>query len=183
MRIVICLLVSLLLSGCLGSETDIKAAVQKGCRSDSCSGLTVKELDECLLKQASDCKEMEICGKIMNRELEYRCRLRFGDYDPILCGGILNESVKVECYINGAELGKDTRLCEKIVDQASEDMCRANVAYKTANRTLCAPIRQMDRRDFCFAVADGDGTICGNLVNSDLRVQCVQWTMKKLPKM
>ena len=30
------------------------------------------------------------------------------------------------------------------------------------------------------AGADGDGTICDNIADSDLRVLCVEWTMKRM---
>lgn len=149
------------------------------CTGSPCDG--VSDRDGCLLKQAADCRNPGFCGAIVDRETEYRCLLRFGEYDSILCAGIANASVRSECYVNGAELTGDVGLCGKLEYKSSEDMCLSSLARKTANRTLCAPIRHQDMREFCFAVADGDGTICGNLVNSDLRVLCVEWTMKRLP--
>ncbi|MFH0862143.1 MAG: hypothetical protein V1875_03850 [Candidatus Altiarchaeota archaeon] len=175
MRLSVCFLLALALAGCLGADNASRAS----CAGSRCDG--VPDRDSCLTKLAEDCREPGFCGSIVEREAEYRCRLRFGEYDQLLCAGISNESVRRECYLNGAELTGDARLCGKLGDKPSDEMCLASLARRSGNRTLCAPIRHKDRREFCFAVADGDGTICGNLVGSDLRIMCVEWTMKRLP--
>ena len=152
------------------------AAVDEYCAKDPSGG------DACLLRMSRECANPGLCGKIKNREFEYRCRLLQGEYDPLLCGGIANDSVRYECYGVGADLRGDVKLCDRIDDRVRNDMCRANVAYKTADRRLCNPVLENNRREFCFAVADRDGTICANLIDEDLRMRCVEWTMKKLPK-
>jgi len=175
MRLASWIVACALIGGCLSAEPASTAP----CPGSRCDGAS--DRDRCLLKQAADCRDPDICAAIVGREVEYRCLQRFGEYDSILCAGIGNASVRGECYANGAELTGDAGLCGKLADRPSQDMCLARLARKSGNRTLCAPIRHQDRREFCFAVADGDGTICGNLVDSDLRVSCVEWTMKRLP--
>ena len=183
MKLTVAVAALALLSGCISSDNAVKAAVASACGSGGgCAGLEGIARDSCLLKAATDCGDQNMCGGIADRELEYRCLLRFGTLDLILCSGIGNQSVREECYVNGALLKRDPTICDKIGNQYSEDMCRARYGYEFDNRTVCNDIKHFERRDFCFAVADKDGTICGNMINSDLRITCVEWTMKKLPK-
>ena len=175
-----------LLAGCISpAQTSREAASQKACAgAEGCyaAGMKSQDSDRCLLGLAVSCQDALICGRIVDKEYEYRCGLQFNEYDTVLCGGIANESVKVECYNNGAVLKSDPAVCDKIPEQAAKDMCRAAVAYKSGKRMICNDIRQQDRREFCFAAADRDGTICGELTSEELRIKCVEWTMKKLPK-
>jgi hypothetical protein len=184
MRLPLMLAVCALLCGCLGGDATImKSAAAKPCQAaQSCASLDGKARDACFLSAASGCGDSSVCGRIEERESEYRCRLAFGEYDLILCGGIGNISVRDECFLNGARLKRDPGLCDRLSAQDVRDMCRADVAYRFGNRSVCNDIKYQDRRNFCFAVADHDGTICDSLANSDLRVECVQWTMKKLPR-
>jgi hypothetical protein len=173
------MLLCVLLAGCLTAKSNEKMADAK-CADDLCNSLSGTEMDLCLANAAKTCSNPTLCKRILEKEREYRCSQGFGEYDALVCAGMENKSMKRECYHNAAEKLKDASLCDKIDRQDGADMCRANIAYKSGDRKVCNPVTTPSRRDFCFAVADKDGTVCSELGNEELRLTCVKWTMKKL---
>jgi len=137
--------------------------------------LSLTEQGMCFFDLSVSCGDPNLCGKILDKEWEYRCRLRHSQYEVILCTGIANESMKSECYFNGAEIKKDESICKKLPDQNYRGYCMSNVARLTGRRTICGQITKQNMREFCFAVADRDLRICENIIDDDLRVKCVEW--------
>jgi hypothetical protein len=181
MRLLICIVILTLMSGCLMTkEASPAGSVASGCNEGDCYGLNGTGQDSCLLDVAIRCNKQPLCGKILDKEMEYRCLLHYNDYDMILCAGIANDTVKKECYLNGAEMKLDATLCDKIQDRYYRMLCLARVAHKTNNRMLCDKIQdKVDQREFCFAVADNEYRICSNIINDDLRAMCIEWTVEQ----
>jgi hypothetical protein len=117
-----------------------------------------------------------LCGKILLKDIEYTCRIRLGEYDPLICAHINDTSLKVDCYTNGATMSGDAQLCEKISSLYDRTMCLSQLAQKLGKRSLCDRIDNLKFREFCFAVADRELRICSNIIDDDLRDKCVQMT-------
>jgi len=180
MKVGFTLLSCILLAGCLSSS---KAGVSSvSCDISSCPGAAGSlERDNCVLDVSVRCGSGGLCGSIVNKDVEYHCLLKHNMFDPLVCAGIADSGVKRECYYSGAQLLNDTGLCERIVERKQRDLCLSEIAYRTNTRIICNNITYQDRRKFCFAVADRDGTGCSPLIDLDIREMCIDWTMKKLP--
>ncbi|MFH1055243.1 MAG: hypothetical protein V1744_04015 [Candidatus Altiarchaeota archaeon] len=171
-----------LLSGCIMANESRKV---RDCESyGECynASWSSAEQDLCLLDFSGVCSRPELCMKIVDRELEYRCRMHSGEFDQRVCAGIDNVSVRDDCFFDGADLLKDAVLCEGVSEGFERVYCLTNVALKSGNRSICTTLRFEDRKEFCFAVSENDVGICSNIVNEELQYKCVEWTMESSKK-
>ncbi len=129
----------------------------------------------CLLNASVACSDKSYCDKIEEPEVEYRCRIGFGEYDVALCLKIADKDLAGECLLNGALKTKDTAFCWNMTVRDDAYMCVSKTAMAWRDRLLCNGVLKEGPRDFCFAVADRDGRICADIADSVLRDRCVDW--------
>jgi len=164
----------LLTLGCLSAD---KPASSNPCPDDSAclSAASTHERSLCLLNASLACSDKSYCDKIEEPRVEYQCRMRFGEYDIALCLELGDKASADECLLNGALRTKDTAFCWNMTVRDDAYMCVSKVAMTAKDRRLCNSVLKESPRDFCFAVADRDGRICGDIADSQLRDRCVDW--------
>jgi hypothetical protein len=172
------ILLSALSLGCIMAQD--RGGPAGACDGSACLSYKVgtASADECLIRAAVSCNRTDLCSKIASGEAEFLCREARGGYDPGLCPAIQNLTVRDECYMKSAQRLNQSAICAGMGGAAGRDLCVASVAYRTRDRRLCNPVAHPDRRDFCFAVADRDARICGDLVDEVLRERCIDWTVR-----
>jgi hypothetical protein len=175
-----CLIAIMVLSlGCMSAGPPKETVHARGpCDGESCRtrGSNASASDMCLFNMSQRCSDPRLCDWIIDKELEYRCRASHGEFDTILCSGILNDTVRGECWAKAAEATLDAKLCDRIGGKDQGDECVFNIVRKSGNRSTCDRIgAKGDQRDFCFAIADRDARICGDLAVLEYRTRCVEW--------
>jgi hypothetical protein len=178
MRSMMALGLVLLVVGCLVAVNEPKRgeATVECTQVSRCYAASMKagDTDQCLFNMSYECKDSRLCAKIINQVLEHQCRIRNGEYSPGLCPRISNQTMRDECYFQGAQTRDDSRTCDAINDSQDRDMCTSNIAYRSYNRSVCTGIKDENSRDFCFAVADKDLGMCQSLPDELMRM-CIQW--------
>ncbi|MCK4647493.1 hypothetical protein KAT24_01020 [Candidatus Pacearchaeota archaeon] len=90
----------------------------------------------------------------------------------LICGELIDNDAKDECYFNIAIEIKDDSLCERIIESIPKNICHAVVLD---NADLCEEITDSVGKDICYgtyAIKNEDSSICEKIIDDAKKEIC-----------
>ncbi len=127
-----------------------------------CEALEGLARDLCYLDESAN-KSVAACEKIVNASVKDRCIYNFAMGDPFLCESMSEAAYKDACYFDAAKKKNSSLLCGGILNESLKAECREFFRVKTP----CDEITEKYNQTVCLALLNNNASLCADSGNVD----------------